>query len=589
MKRVALSRVLAAVRRLPETRFKRAGALLPGFLALKRKGLTDADWTAIPPAAFSQFVDDLFRIQDAPDPGHPFFNALNGKWRAANWPLGSLQTRFKDTTPLAKKRKLRVEGSGQNYRWKLEPGYEKVLDDYVEADGKIPFGDFVAWMYRERKLDDERTLAELKRAARAELNLTDAEFARLFRDDDGEEDAEFFTDEDWDPADLTAELPARSEDVEETEPDEEAEERKPPAPLPPDPEVVAEIVRHMRETAKFEVEEELVRNVLSSLRTDRFITLVGKTGTGKTEFVKAFARGLEKALAGTGVNVHLVDVEVGEETAEHDLIGYRSLDGAYVRSSVIERLGSGDPDRDLYLVLLDEMNLAPIDTYAGKLIASIENNLPIDLPGHEQGGTGSTTSWLPPRGACIVGTMNSYLEDPTRKMLSRPVMRRTQPIEMPDVLEQIVRRADTDASAARALFGETCRLLLDQRAERLQEIGTTALDGDRVPRLHDVMNPEVLDILWDAAKVLAGRPDVAMTLGPLQDALEYVQTGVFADPLVALDLQITQKLLPMLRGDAAVIDVLDAALPDGLVRTKTALAALRELAEANQKRIKPRF
>ena len=63
------------------------------------------------------------------------------------------------------------------------------------------------------------------------------------------------------------------------------------------------------------------------------------------------------------------------------------------------------------------MNLAPIDTYAGKLIASMKNNLEIDLPGSRDESGGATTPWLPPRGACIVGTMNSYLEDASRKML----------------------------------------------------------------------------------------------------------------------------------------------------------------------------
>jgi hypothetical protein len=80
-----------------------------------------------------------------------------------------------------------------------------------------------------------------------------------------------------------------------------------------------------------------------------------------------------------------------------------------------------------------------------------------------------------------------------------------------------------------------------------------------------------------------------MTLGPLQDALEYVQTSVFDDNTVALDLQIAQKIMPMLRGDAALIDEFEKCLPAEFTRSRAALAALRGLAEANQRRIKPRF
>jgi energy-coupling factor transporter ATP-binding protein EcfA2 len=589
MKRVALERVVAAAESLRKTKLKRAGALLPGFFALKREGLVENAWTKIPPSAFSNLATDLFGVADPPDPDRPFFHPLLGEWRADNWPLGSIQTRFvKLSTPLTKSDKLGVRGSGQNYEWRLEPGYEATLSDYVDAAARIPYNDFVAWVFRARHLDDDRSLDDLKKAVRAEFKLTDEEFDQLFVDGGPEDDDDFFDDEDWDLEALTARLPS-PEDTSQDEDDEESGALPPLAPPPGDAELVAEILRYMRETAKFEVDEELVRNVLSSLRTDRFATLVGKTGTGKTEFVKAFAAGLERALAGTGVKVHLVDIEIGEETAEHDIIGYRSIEGKYVPSNVIDRLNRGDPDRDIYIVLLDEMNLAPVDTYAGKLVASIENNLEIDLPGHDETGGAATTSWLSPRGACIIGTMNSYLEDPTRKMLSRPITRRTQPIEMPDVFENLVRQAASDEPAARDAFETTCRLLLDQRAERLQTIGVSALDGDRIAQLRGAAPADVVDVLWAVGKVLAGRPDVAMTLGPLQDALEYVQTSVFDDNTVALDLQIAQKIMPMLRGDAALIDEFEKCLPAEFTRSRAALAALRGLAEANQRRIKPRF
>ena len=110
-------------------------------------------------------------------------------------------------TPLAKKEKLRVRGSGQNYEWKLEPGYEEVLADYVDGAGRIPYTDFVAWVYRDKSFDDDRTIEDLHNNLRAELNLTQDEFDRLFVVNDDEDEADFFTDDDWESADLTPKLP----------------------------------------------------------------------------------------------------------------------------------------------------------------------------------------------------------------------------------------------------------------------------------------------------------------------------------------------------------------------------------------------
>ncbi len=80
-----------------------------------------------------------------------------------------------------------------------------------------------------------------------------------------------------------------------------------------------------------------------------------------------------------------------------------------------------------------------------------------------------------------------------------------------------------------------------------------------------------------------------MTLGPLQDALEYVQTSVFSDPKSALDLQLTQKLLPIVRGDSSVLDQLGQVIGAEFSRSKDTIAAMRALAADNQDRIRPLF
>jgi hypothetical protein len=57
----------------------------------------------------------------------------------------------------------------------------------------------------------------------------------------------------------------------------------------------------------------------------------------------------------------------------------------------------------------------------------------------------------------------------------------------------------------------------------------------------------------------------------------------------ALDRQIEQKIIPLLRGDASVVDEVADVVPDSFGRAHAALAELRRLAEDNVGRIRPRF
>ncbi|MBI3974234.1 MAG: hypothetical protein HY332_23395 [Chloroflexi bacterium] len=596
MRQVKQERVLAAVERLGTVDLPKAGALIPGLFALIRAGIQTGDeWTAIPPTAFVDLCEAYFKVPNPPRPDKPYFWPLQGTWRATNWPRGSIFTRFKDLTPLAQEGYLENRGEGQNYEWRLKPGYETVLKEYVLPERRIPIGEFAVWVFRHNLYDEDKTLGQMVTSLRNELRgLTEAAFDALF-DSTVPDPDEIVTGDEWDIAALTKHLPppdtepprpraARTEAPgEAVEVEEELAETIPP---PTDTELIAAVMRHVRDEAKMEVAPDLIPNLLESVRTDRFAILVGKSGSGKTEFARAFIKGVRHALEGI-VHVWPTEIEISDQFAEHDLLGFRDLTGQYVPSTLIRDLRRGDPDNDVYFVLLDECNLGSLDEYAGKFLAAVKSGLAIDLPGTvADGSVPASGKWLPPPGAFVIGTMNSYLEDPSRKMLSTPVKRRANIIQMTNPLEEMAASAKNDEAAARARFSRTCRLLLDQAIDRLRRRASGALEGDRIGRLSAPIPDAVEDVLWAVSKVLAPRSDVPMTLGPIQNILEYVQ-GAGTDPVAALDLQLTQKLIPLLRGGEEVLDLIEDCLDDRFALAKKRLGELRLLTQENQGRIRP--
>ena len=95
-------------------------------------------------------------------------------------------------------------------------------------------------------------------------------------------------------------------------------------------------------------------------------------------------------------------------------------------------------------------------------------------------------------------------------------------------------------------------------------------------------------MLWRLARRLAVHDEVAMTMGLLQSILRFVQTSTFADLSVALDLQVEQKVLPVIRGPVTILDEVDEALGSGeWPRARVAIERMRRLAAENAGRIRP--
>lgn len=112
---------------------------------------------------------------------------------------------------------------------------------------------------------------------------------------------------------------------------------------------------------------DLLANFHALLCTGDLIILSGLSGSGKTNMVKSYAKA-------TGNEARIVPVKPNWTSAE-DLLGYHNpLQRAYATTPFIEALfeASRDPER-LYIVCLDEMNLARVEYYFADFLSRLED------------------------------------------------------------------------------------------------------------------------------------------------------------------------------------------------------------------------
>jgi hypothetical protein len=112
---------------------------------------------------------------------------------------------------------------------------------------------------------------------------------------------------------------------------------------------------------------DLLANFHALLCTGDLIVLSGLSGSGKTNLVKSYADA-------TGNEARIVPVKPNWTSAE-DLLGFHNpLQRAYATTPFIEALfeASRDPER-LYLICLDEMNLARVEYYFADFLSRLED------------------------------------------------------------------------------------------------------------------------------------------------------------------------------------------------------------------------
>lgn len=110
----------------------------------------------------------------------------------------------------------------------------------------------------------------------------------------------------------------------------------------------------------------LIEDFLTLLRTNDFIVLSGLSGSGKTQIVKSFAEAL-------GGLAKIIPVKPNWTSSE-DLLGYYNpLQKSYLTTPFLDTIieAQRNPER-LYLICLDEMNLARVEYYFADFLSALE-------------------------------------------------------------------------------------------------------------------------------------------------------------------------------------------------------------------------
>lgn len=502
------------------------------LLSMKKSGVSTGAPIAWGQAQENELLDTYYSPPGAP-PDKPYFVPFwapkNELWKNPKYSGGVLQRArttdtFKD-----------VLNHPSPKTWAFVDNYVPLLQAQLPtAQGepvKLPVFDLIAWLYRD--IDLPANLSEVEAKFRNDFALLDdVEYFALF-DNKGEDANHFFFSEPVDKDDLirlvggVPEGPSLGERTEE--------------------ELIAHIERWMRESERLSLPDGYVRAFYFALKTQRFVVLSGRPGTGKTAFARAFTRALADFFPGA---VAEIEVSIAQEFSEADVIGYEKIAGDLAATELTKKLFLSGRPRDIYVVILDEMNLAQVDYYFGRLLPAIESDSQVELP-----GTGGLRSL--PADTFVVGTVNSYMEEVTRLPLSGPVKRRANVIEMPNYLQEILREGD------RVTFNEVARDLLKQTEHRVksrQQVGTrSVLDSFRQANLASaaqasstMQDPIFVDTLWQVCEICSTEALTGLTFGVLQDVLDYVAMAD-ADVMRSLDRQIAQKIAPQLNGPASVV------------------------------------
>ncbi len=324
-----------------------------------------------------------------------------------------------------------------------------------------------------------------------------------------------------------------------------------------------------------------LRSYYVALKTKPFAILSGVSGTGKTRLAELFAEAMTGHNAG---QFRLLPVRPDWNDSAA-LFGYHNLlANRYVSTPFLEiarRAALPENRQRAFFVCLDEMNLARVEHYLADYLSALESRAH-RIPLHED-----VPDLVLPPNLFVTGTVNV---DETTHGFSRKVLDRANTLDFdePPVLAGAIggkgsARLDEDLGASpaarQALFLNARAGGVGRARERLSRLD--AAFPDRALAALQAVN----DLLYAHRLHFAYRvrDDVLMFLANSFDA----ETGaglLLPEPeanfLLALDLQMTQKVLPKLHGPSETLAPLLARLQswadaDGLRHTAAKLARMR--------------
>lgn len=131
-------------------------------------------------------------------------------------------------------------------------------------------------------------------------------------------------------------------------------------------EIFEYVKSYIRNNEKLIYSDDIIRRFLLCMQSDELTILSGPSGTGKTSIVTAFANAI-------GGEAKIIPVKPNWTDTE-DLLGfYNPIEKSYVASPFLDALVDAKENKDkLYLICLDEMNLAHIEYYFAEFLSKLE-------------------------------------------------------------------------------------------------------------------------------------------------------------------------------------------------------------------------
>ncbi|MEO0469558.1 MAG: AAA family ATPase [Bacteroidota bacterium] len=294
--------------------------------------------------------------------------------------------------------------------------------------------------------------------------------------------------------------------------------------------VISHVHEYISGKGFFYTKQDIV-NLFLSLQTKPFVILAGISGTGKSQLPRLFAEAM-----GFGENCYLLPVRP-DWTDSSDLLGFTDLHGVFQPGILSQIIAAAhQKPEEVFMVILDEMNLARVEHYFSEYLSILETRRKVDgrvltdpLP-HEAAGI--------PDNLMLVGTVNM---DETTHPFSRKVLDRANAIEMNDIYLDW----PPESEAVEAMERVSSDIM---RSRFVHARDVNKIEQERVrSSLHLMM--ELNDILAGANLQFGYRirDEIAFFM------LNRYEIRELLSEQEAMDIQICQKILPRIHGSSARI------------------------------------